>query len=241
MLLLKYMYVICCIVSSASGIPYTVEKLFSAVKNKNLKTIQSFVHQSIATASIINNPDENGNTALMFAVSSPESLDIALALLTHPFIDDTIENNKKQTAYTIAAAAQNNILLPLLSDELISASTVGDLTKVQQFLNQGYNPNTHNIQGLTPLIAATKHYHYINNNQNNIVYLLLQAGADPNIQDNNLYTALHYATIHDNEKIVSLLLNAGINTNIKNHSGHTAYDMAKIWNATNVLTLLPPS
>ena len=238
-IVLQYIFIVCCIQSNISGAPFTVEKLFNAVKNKNLNIIQSFVHQSIATSYIINKQDKNGNTALMLAASNPETVDIALTLLKHPFIDDTIENNQKQTAYTLAAAAHNNILLPLLSDELISASATGDLIKVQQCLTQGHNPDTHNVQGLTPLIAVTKSY--INNNQDKIVCLLLIAGANPNIQDNNLYTALHHATINDNEKIVGLLLNAAINANIKNYSGHTAYDMAKRWNATKALKLLPPN
>ena len=51
----------------------------------------------------------------------------------------------------------------------------------------------------------------------------LQNGADPNMQDNQGNTSLHY---HLNEKELAILLNAGANPSIRNKEGRTPLENA---------------
>ena len=70
--------------------------------------------------------------------------------------------------------------------------------------------------GTTALMLATKGRNRINNaGDKEIVELLLNAGADPNIQDFHGNTALLLAAKHGHKEIVELLLNKGAKPNIK--------------------------
>ena len=81
-----------------------------------------------------------------------------------------------------------------------------------------------NINGTSaygsPLMAATVKGYV------NIVRLLLEKKANPDITDAKNTTAIHYATLFQNIEIVKLLINAKANYNIKNNVGKTAMDFA---------------
>lgn len=94
-------------------------------------------------------------------------------------------------------------------DELIGAkvTTVRNILAVKVSDIFQVNVNTRNITGGTPLMAACYYNHV------DIAFSLLQVDADPFLEDNKNYTALHYAilcaTIRKLEKphvIVDLLL-----------------------------------
>jgi len=77
--------------------------------------------------------------------------------------------------------------------------------------------NRRNDYGETPLIRAS--FHAINNAQ--LVKMLLDAGADPDIQDELGQTALMKAGYTGNIEIVKRLLNAGADPNIQDENGST--------------------
>lgn len=77
--------------------------------------------------------------------------------------------------------------------------------------------NRRNDYGETPLIRAS--FHAINNAQ--LVKMLLDAGSDPDIQDELGQTALMKAGYTGNIEIVKRLLNAGANPNIQDENGST--------------------
>jgi ankyrin repeat protein len=52
------------------------------------------------------------------------------------------------------------------------------------------------------------------NNQDDVVSLLIERGADINIPSSNSYTALHFAAQVDNVEIITLLLNKGMSVNV---------------------------
>lgn len=54
--------------------------------------------------------------------------------------------------------------------------------------------------------------------------MLLQANADPNIKDEQEYTALHYAAESGDQKMIELLLKYKANHKLKNIFGRTAKD-----------------
>lgn len=91
------------------------------------------------------------------------------------------------------------------------------------------------INGVTkdgsPLMAAAvKGY-------NSIAQLLLDAGADPNVEDMNKTTALHYAAMFKNHKLAQLLLDAGADSTHKNNVGQSPMDYVIVQNDERMLKI----
>lgn len=62
----------------------------------------------------------------------------------------------------------------------------------------------------------------------NVIAALLEAGADPNVQDACGNTALHIAMLHREERAVRLLLKHGAKLDIRNNAGLLPEDMLKV-------------
>ncbi|HXT10886.1 MAG TPA: ankyrin repeat domain-containing protein [Candidatus Angelobacter sp.] len=75
--------------------------------------------------------------------------------------------------------------------------------------------------GLTPLMQVQTMSH------TNYLDFLLESGANPDLQDTNGNTALHYATYQVFPEAISVLLAHKANPNIQNNAGFTPLDMAK--------------
>jgi ankyrin repeat protein len=56
--------------------------------------------------------------------------------------------------------------------------------------------------------------------------VLIDAGADVNLQDENGWTALHIAASVNNQEIVEILVDAGANLDMETLDGYTALDLA---------------
>ena len=73
---------------------------------------------------------------------------------------------------------------------LLSAADHGDLEHLNNLLAAGVDVNIHAMNGITPLMVASRQGHI------EIVRALLEAGADPDIQDNfGGRSALMFATM----------------------------------------------
>jgi hypothetical protein len=59
------------------------------------------------------------------------------------------------------------------------------------------------------------------NNQDDVVMLLIEMGADINICSLYSYTALHFAAQADNVRIITLLLDKGMSVNVTTKLGET--------------------
>ena len=59
-----------------------------------------------------------------------------------------------------------------------------------------------------------------------MVKLVLQAGANPNLQQQGGYTALHEAAMHNSVERAQALLDAGADRTIRDDDGLTAAEMA---------------
>jgi ankyrin repeat protein len=71
-----------------------------------------------------------------------------------------------------------------------------------------------------------------------LVKLLLQAGANPNLQQQGGYTALHEAAMHNSVERAQALLDAGADRSIRSDAGLTAMEMASNEGNKEVLELL---
>ena len=115
--------------------------------------------------------------------------------------------------------------------ELINS--VSDINRVRELLDSGVDPNTRDINGDTILLFASSR------DRIEIVKLLLQSGAEPNLV--NTYsgsTPLHLASSYGYTDIVRLLLEAGANPNITNGNGNTPLHLASSSGYTDIVRLL---
>jgi ankyrin repeat protein len=120
--------------------------------------------------------------------------------------------------------------MPEPRKEIIKAAKSGDSAKVKILLaTDATLINAHDKDGSTPLHCATWKGH------ENVVALLLKAGANVNAQNTNEHwgtTPLHAAAHANHAAIASLLIEHGADLNAKDLSGqrpihHTTFHKAK--------------
>jgi ankyrin repeat protein len=108
--------------------------------------------------------------------------------------------------------------------ELVLAAGRGDGVNVEKLLKLGAAVNHRDpVTKLTPLIQAARF------GRTNTLVILLQAGADPNLQDRMGFTALTHAILGNdkNAPLVQILLDAGADPMIRDDHAFTAFDYAK--------------
>lgn len=117
-------------------------------------------------------------------------------------------------------AASNNGRTPLLNavqhDSIGAVFTLLNLG-AKTDPGMGQNSRSCSYSGGSPLHQAVK------NSNPEIIQLLLEKGADLNVQDQDHgWTPLHTAAIHGNAEVCRLLLEQGANTNIMDQQKNTA-------------------
>jgi hypothetical protein len=100
--------------------------------------------------------------------------------------------------------------------ELMNASTIGDVNKVETLIASGANLKAADPSGLTALMAAS----YRGNVE--VLKLLVKAGVPMDAKDTSGYTALMYACNAGKLSCVRFLLENGANVNETDNDGSTA-------------------
>jgi len=155
---------------------------------------------------VANLADNNGNTALHYAVSHSQ-WDIVSLLLDSKVCYPQLRNKAGYSPPMLAALAQpnNNTELQVLQ-RLFSLADVN--SKATQ-------------HGQTPLMLSVSH------GRVEVVRLLLSSGADVNVQDADGSTALMCAAEHGHTTIVKLLLaQTDIDLLLRDNDGSTALSIA---------------
>ena len=118
----------------------------------------------------------------------------------------------------------------ILSHPFIQAASKGSNNKVKEYIKFGVDIDMRDGEGRTALMNASYNKFLM------VVDTLLQAGADPNLQDKNSRTALMMSST---VKIIDKLLDAGADVNISNNVGRTAImEYLNNINFTNIIILL---
>lgn len=86
--------------------------------------------------------------------------------------------------------------------------------------------NTKNDKGQTLLHILSSANRYVSWKMCLLVSLLVEYGADLDIQDNDGNTPLHLSCAYNHHRLVQVLLKAGANVNVKNNIGETALHLA---------------
>jgi len=103
------------------------------------------------------------------------------------------------------------------------AVQVGDLEKVNAFLEQDADVNAKDKQGKTVLFYAVEHNH------KDIVELLIAKGADVNAKEDGGYTPLYYALWYGNKDLTTLLISKGAEVNVEPEKDYPLIYYA-VWN-----------
>lgn len=100
--------------------------------------------------------------------------------------------------------------------QLCTAAWDGNVAAVKNFVNLGVEVNELNGR------ETALHFACFRGHLSVVKYLITQASADVDLQNNEGNTALHYAAlIRDLELVAYLVTSAGANTSIQNNCGFT--------------------
>lgn len=137
-------------------------------------------------------------------------------------------------ASIITSTTITNWIHKYTSDDLIKAIDNHNVKEVQFLISQGVDVNAPTKNGEFPIFEA------VVKNDAPILYLLLEAGAQVNIQD-NIYklTPLMSAAILKHKFLIRMLLANGASPAIKDSEGYTAYDYAFKMGNQEIMSLLP--
>lgn len=104
----------------------------------------------------------------------------------------------------------------LIKNYFFTAAAWGDDKLVTEFFKHKIDVNTRDERQMTAL-----HNNGMNGSKKCIVPLLIAAGADPNLRDQDGQTPLHWAVRNGNTQAVRDLVKAGANKEIRDNNGKT--------------------
>ncbi|NXF94284.1 PP16A phosphatase, partial [Eubucco bourcierii] len=107
------------------------------------------------------------------------------------------------------------------SVQLLEAAARHDAEEVRHFLASGVNPDLCNEDGLTALHQCCI------DDAGAVVPVLLDAGADVNARDSELWTPLHAAATCGHLRLVQLLIQRGADLLATNSDGNMPYDLCE--------------
>ncbi|XP_012144276.1 uncharacterized protein LOC100882592 isoform X1 [Megachile rotundata] len=189
----------------------------------------------ISEGANINTQDANGLTPLHFAANFDYNY-VVEVLLQNGAIYNTLD---KFCRKPLDMASDSKVIIPLISTEKLfeavkhnNASQVEKCIKSGAFVNAKYASKGYD--GTSLHYAAWKGY-------DEIINILLQNKANPNMAGSKGFTPLHYAAKFSHLKIVMVLLSNGAVYNAASIGGKTPLDFAVDKNIINLLKLVNES
>jgi ankyrin repeat protein len=113
------------------------------------------------------------------------------------------------------------ILNPFIGFIANSAFNSGNLTVAKALIKFGFDVNSQDSCGHTPLANAL-----ISHSEDEFVKFLIEADADVNLKDSAGYTPIFYGVFSYKLNEIKLLIEAGADVNAKSEDGHTPLQLA---------------
>ena len=176
----------------------------------------AMVELLIANGADVNSTGSAGYTALEVAGMN-DSLDIVKILLEHG-----ADPNQRNLLWENGTA-------------LHSVVNFGKFKAAQMLMDAGADVNLATDGGMTPLISMLRIGRFALSEALEITRLLLDAGANPNHQDAEGRSALHYAKYGE---VIELLIERGAIVNLQDNKGQTALHRAAQQNNSAAVTAL---
>lgn len=194
-----------------------------------------------------------GSSALMEATLQ-NHIEIVELLLAHDANVNYTEKAYNRTVLHVAAHFNNTEIINLLIEsgaDLNPRSTLNDAGEtpiywaarrgysdaVEILINAGANIDTQTTdRGLTPLMRTLEADS--NSVGSEVITLLLERGTNPNLQDNNGDTALHYAVRFRRLYAIPLLIEHDADLELQNNNGDMALDIAIAKDNTEAIGML---
>ena len=161
--------------------------------------VQNYCRSPLMSATLINAPTSNGDTALYIAAKNGQTG------VVQPLLDAGADVNAQGSEY---------------GNALQAASRHGNEVVVKLLLDAGADVNALGRNFGNALQVASCHSNEV------VVKLLLDAGADINAQGGNYGNALQVASSHGNEVVVKLLLDTGADVNAQGGEYGNALQLA---------------
>jgi len=139
------------------------------------------------------------------------------------------------TQAVIEYAIKNSVhelVWDLHDDAIIDAANIGSEDSVKALLANSVDANHVGEGGWTPLLASSAQGY------TEIMRMLLDAGANPDISNSLGITPLMFGSRYKRVDVASLLLEYGANPNIQDFGGDTALSVAARYGANDVVELL---
>ncbi|XP_052415412.1 KN motif and ankyrin repeat domain-containing protein 4 isoform X1 [Carassius gibelio] len=195
----------------------------SSQKDSQAETVTLYLrevgyHTPTLLRYIVNLADGNGNMALHYSVSH-SNFSVVKLLLDTGLCEVDHQNKAGYTAIMLAA--------------LTAAESPEDMEVAQQLLRMGKINARASQSGQTALMLAVSH------GRTMMVQVLLDCGANVNIQDQDGSTALMCACEHGHTEIAKILLNRPeCDISLTDKDGHTALSVAMKASHSDIVELL---
>jgi hypothetical protein len=161
------------------------------------------------------------NGTLFHHLSKMDRAKDYLSLLIFAGIDPSLQDNWGNTGLIWAIANARNTNASLILQEL----GPGSYLDIQCFLHQNTALHLAIAKGYKKL---SKHKEPLEVSNLELVNILLDLKANPNLQTKEGYTPLHLACLRRDYAMISALLNAGASPDIKDNEGQTPKDLITI-------------
>jgi len=191
-------------------------ELSSFIRDGEVDTVREWL---VRYPSLIEAPDDEGELPLEVALSLPEHK-------AEPIVRSLLEHGA-------SVFAIGSLALPIIESVILSAQFEGDVSQLRLLLRLGMDADVvlpPVEKGIVPLMRASW-------SSREMVRLLLNHGADVNIQDAQGWSPLMFAcsldqtdgslTSLDHLDIVNDLLRAGADVTLRNNQGFRAIDIVR--------------
>ena len=209
----------------------TISNIHLAACIGDIVKLEAFMQEGVDVSAV----DHLGYTPLHYAVQNGQRQ--AAELLIAHGADINVKDRQGRTPIDLAMNEGRKEMAKLLIAKgvdisLHAAAYIGDLQKVEKFIDDGADVDTKDQNGQTAL------HHAARAGEMEMVEFLIAKGADVNAKDKRSLAPLHVAAAHGHKDVTALLIDNDADINSEGRWGYTPIYYAAWSGITEVVELL---